>query len=112
MNKKKIRNDIILIAAVVLIAAIGFVLYLATRQSGSVAVVEIDGEHFGSYPLSEDNTVSIDTERGHNLLIIEDGAAYIKEADCPDLICADHAPILNEGETIVCLPHRVVVVIE
>lgn len=112
MNKKKIRNDIILIAAVVLIAAIGFVLYVATRQGGSVVVVEIDGEFFGKYPLSEDASVSIDTERGHNLLIIENGRARIDEADCPDLICAEHAPILNTGETIVCLPNRVIVVIE
>lgn len=112
MNKKKIRNDIILIAAVVLIAAIGFILYTATRQIGRTVTVEVDGAHFGSYPLSKNATVSIDTERGNNLLVIEDGKARISEADCPDLICADHTPIFNVGETVVCLPHRVVVVIE
>lgn len=30
------------------------------------------------------------------------------EADCPDHYCVDHAAIDKVNETIVCLPHRVV----
>ena len=31
------------------------------------------------------------------------------EADCPDLICVHHKPISRQGESIVCLPHKVIV---
>ena len=31
------------------------------------------------------------------------------DADCPDKICVNHATISDVGESIVCLPHRVVV---
>ena len=34
------------------------------------------------------------------------------EANCPDEICVHHKPISKNGETIVCLPNKVVVVIK
>ena len=36
----------------------------------------------------------------------------MKEADCPDKYCVKQGKIKNVGETIVCLPHKVVVEIE
>ena len=42
----------------------------------------------------------------------KNGEAYVSEADCPDGICAAHRPISHVGETIVCLPHRVVIKVE
>ena len=33
----------------------------------------------------------------------------MKKADCKDQICADHKAIEKSGETIVCLPHKVVI---
>lgn len=48
-------------------------------------------------------------ESFRNLLVIKDGKASMKEADCPDKICVAHKPICKKGETIVCLPHKVVV---
>ncbi|MBQ9155690.1 MAG: NusG domain II-containing protein [Eubacterium sp.] len=44
-----------------------------------------------------------------NILKIEDGRVSMVKADCPDKICVDHKPIRNVGETIVCLPHKLVV---
>ena len=45
----------------------------------------------------------------HNILVIKDGRADMTDADCPDRICVNHRPVSQEGETIVCLPHKVVV---
>jgi len=36
----------------------------------------------------------------------------MKKADCKDQICADHKAIEKSGETIVCLPHKVVIEIQ
>ena len=44
-----------------------------------------------------------------NIIIIKDGKASMAKADCPDKICVNHAAISKKGETIVCLPHKVVV---
>ena len=47
-----------------------------------------------------------------NTLVIKDGEASMTEADCPDGICVAHRPIKNTGESIVCLPHKIVVEIQ
>lgn len=111
-NKAKIRNDIIIIAAVISIAAIALICLQLFRPEGSTVVVSIDGEIFGEYPLSSDTTVDIPTENGHNLLVIRDGKADVTDASCPDRICAEHKAISGKGETIVCLPNKVVISVE
>jgi len=52
------------------------------------------------------------TDSGKNVLVIENGEASIKSATCPDKICVSHRKISKSGETIVCLPNKVVVEIE
>lgn len=107
--KNKTRNDIILAGVLLLIAAAGFLLFNLFKSEGDVAVVLIDGAESARYMLSEDMTVVIKTEHGENTLVIEEGRAFVKDADCPDGICAAHAPISNVGESIVCLPHKLVI---
>ena len=49
---------------------------------------------------------------GTNTLVIEDRAAWMEDALCPDHICVDMGKIRYSGQSIVCLPNRVVVSIE
>ena len=46
-----------------------------------------------------------------NRFVIRDGKAYMEYASCPDGICVDHSPIFRDGESIVCLPNRVVITV-
>ena len=111
-NNKKAKNDIILVAVILLIAAIGLLLVNITRQDGAFASVKIDGEETARYSLSDNNTVEIltgDNGEYSKTLVIENGRAYISESNCPDKICAGHKPVCYKGETIVCLPHKVVI---
>lgn len=110
MSKK--RNDIILAAVLLLISVAGFLLYKTFQSSGDYAAVLINGEEKARLPLNKDDKLVINTDGGVNFLVVENGKAYVSEADCPDKICVDHAPISKVGETIVCLPHSVVIVIE
>ena len=113
-NKKKLflRNDIILIAAILLVAAVGLLYLFVFRSVGDTVKVTVDGELYGVYSLSEDVVVDIITGEdgeGLNRLIIRDGKAYMEEASCPDGICVSHRPVFRNGESIVCLPNKVVV---
>ena len=69
-----------------------------------------DGSVTASYPLSEDITVTLwNEERTHyNLLMIRNGSAEISDANCPDKICVRSKAITRDGESIICLPHRLV----
>lgn len=109
---KKTKNDIILVAVILLIAAAGLLTVNLTRQEGSMVVVKIDGNETERYSLYEDRTVEIITgenDEFSNTLVIEDGKAYISQADCPDKICQEYRAVSYSGETIVCLPHKIVI---
>lgn len=104
------RNDIILVA-VILFAAILVFFWSAAKKSekGGEVIVYVDGEETATYSLDEKGEYLIETEHGKNLLVIKDGKADVTEADCPDKLCVKQNEINKNGETIVCLPHKVVV---
>lgn len=106
------KNDIILISMIVVLALVAFAgvnFYGARNTKDPRAVVTIDGEVYGSYPLSENIRIKIESGEGYNDLVIEDGAASIEKASCPDKVCVRHKPVDKTGETLVCLPNKVVV---
>lgn len=108
----KKRMDIWLIGGV-LFLALGFWAYLYfTREEGAAAVVEIDGDETARYSLEEPLAAEIVSPWGINLLVIENGTAKVTEADCPDKLCVDQHAIQFQGESIICLPHKVTVRIE
>ena len=56
------------------------------------------------YPLSDNRSICV-TQNGITLeIVIEDGAAYVLQADCPDLVCVNSQKIKKSGQTIVCAP--------
>ena len=106
------RNDVLLIATLLVLAG-ALALFLGlTRHDGGYISVSVHGEIVAELPLDEDASLPIGTEEGSNLLIVEDGAARMESADCPDLLCVKMGSIRWAGESIVCLPHQVVVTVE
>lgn len=105
----RLRNDIIFIAALLTVVSAVGLFYFFFRGEGDTVDVSLDGKALGSYSLSEDRTVEIKSEGGYNILVIKDGEAYVSEASCPDGICSAHKPISRDGESIICLPNKVVV---
>ena len=107
---RKIKaNDILLIGAILLAALAGAVIMLLTRSEGDSVTVTVDGKLFAEYSLSENRTVEIKNGEGFNILVIENGRAYVHEASCPDGICSSHRPISYSGQSIICLPNKVVI---
>lgn len=107
--EKKRRNDIILIAALLAAAGTAFGIIQLSKTSGGYAVVVQDGRETATYPLNEDISVTITSPTGYNTLVIKDGKADVTDADCPDKLCVNQHSISYNGETIVCLPNKLVV---
>ena len=98
------RNDIILIVSLLLVAALGMLYLFKFRSAGDTVRVTVDGKLYKTYSLSQDITEDIITgENGEylNRLVIKDGKSYMERASCPDDICFDHAPIFRDGESFV-----------
>lgn len=108
-GRRKLRNDIIFISVLVaLITAVALGVLLFSRD-GDTVIVTVDGQIYGEYSLDTDRRVEIVNGESHNLLVIEGGKAFVESASCPDGICSSHRPVSKDGESIICLPNKVVV---
>ncbi len=105
--KKKIKVDLILIAVLFVSALLALFIIRQNSSVGAFVRVSIDGESAGEYSLFENGEYSLNG--GTNILVIEDGYAYMKAADCPDSLCVKTGRISHTGQRIVCLPNRVLV---
>ncbi len=113
MQKFKIKNDIILVVSLLLVALLVFSLFLAFAKNGKTVAVIKNGEETACYNIDEDLTIDITSANNqNNTLVIKDGKASIISASCPDKICVKHRSIKRVGETIVCLPNKVVIEIK
>ncbi len=110
-KSKKLRNDIILTASILIVAASVFFIISLMSADGGYVEVKKDGEIIASYPLSENIEVEIGDEKEYNLLIIENGKAYMKDASCPDKLCMHQGYVSQNGETLVCLPNKTTVTV-
>lgn len=103
------RMDLFLFVGILLLAAASAA-FLSFCQGGfgARAVVAVDGEAFGEYSLFEDRVIDVENDFGFNRIVIKKGSVYVESADCPDKYCVTHKPVTGAGESIICLPHRLV----
>lgn len=110
MRFKKFTPDIIVIAVLLLVTASLFAVSILNQEQGNTVVVEIDGVLVKEYPLSQNGTFLLGS--GTNTLVIEDGAAYMSDSNCPDHTCENTGKIHYVGQTIVCLPNRITITVK
>jgi hypothetical protein len=118
MPKSITKSDIILIiviiAAAALFASSRFAVFGdwdAEEEGGSgspVLMVTQDGGAPKYYPLNIDKEVVLKRGEARNILKISGGEAVMKEANCRGEDCLHEPPISKPGETIVCLPNKVI----
>lgn len=104
----RLKNDIIFIVILLIAVSVIGLCYFFMRGEGDTVVVTVDGKPFGEYSLSETRRVDIKTGDNYNVLVIEGGEAHMESASCPDGICVAHKPVSRDGESIICLPNKVV----
>ena len=111
MAKKK-RNDLLLIGCLLALGILSFLSvewYKTSTTKNAQVVVFVDGTETGRYLLAQDEEILIKGTKGDNLLVIKNGKAWVEEAECPDKLCVHTGKISRNGETIVCLPNKIVV---
>lgn len=102
------RNDWILIIVIFVIALVSYIVFHMFNSSNeeTEVVITVDGEIYATLSLEEDQEFTINE---HNYIVIEDGVVNMIEADCPDELCVHQNPIDENGESIICLPNKVIV---
>lgn len=101
--------DLLIAVFFVIVAIISYIiLNMTIGDNGNYAEVTVNGQHYATLNLHENKEIVI-TSKGSNILVISDGEAYMKDADCPDKICVHQGHISKTSQTIVCLPNKVVI---
>ena len=113
MKKKlfggKLSADVLLIAAMLLLAGVLYLVFASNSASAEGVVVRIDGEDVAKYSLYENGEYSLNG--GSNILVIENGYAWLRDANCPDSLCVKQGKISRTGQVITCLPNRLTVTV-
>lgn len=107
----KHKKDILIIALALLAAlALYLVAQMGASEPVSMVVVTVDGEEVMRRPLVMNATYKVPREDGAlNVICVENGEVFMKEANCRDGLCIRQGKIKNAAKTIVCLPNKVTV---
>lgn len=101
----------IIILLILILAGVFFSVWIFRPDSAPGNSLEIrqDGKILKSLPLNQNTKETINSKNGGtNTFIIQDGSVTMIEADCGDHTCIQTGSIQKNGESIVCLPHRLV----
>lgn len=109
-NAENYKRDIIFIATAAVVGIIFGIILLFTKKSGDIVEVSVDGVVEAEFSLDKDAEYEIEgVNGGINHLMIRDGCAWMEDASCPDGLCVNMGKISLKGQSIVCLPNKVVV---
>lgn len=109
------KADLILLASLLLIASFFIVFPIlqkkeALEKQELFAKITIDGKLYKTVALNaEEQELEIRTKYGYNLLKLHNRGIKMIEADCPDQLCLTFSAATAIGQTIVCLPNRLMV---
>ena len=101
----RLRYDLILIGALLAVSLAVVLITTLTRREGGYVEVEKNGELIATYSLSVNGEYSLNG--GTNVLVIEGGVAYLKDANCPDKTCVKTGKIRYVNQSIICLPNEI-----
>lgn len=108
--------DLIIIVCLILVSFLPLVVFgMQQREAPATvtAVLKVDGQVIKTFDLDEQEaayTYRYEADDGdYNLIEVDGEQIRIKEANCGDQVCVRRGWISKSGETIVCLPHKLVV---
>lgn len=112
MNNKAKLFIIVLICLCVLCSFYLIVMNIFDSEADK-AVVYVNNEVHTVIELSDEiyKEYTIETEFGTNIITVSDGSIGVSAADCPDKTCVNTGFINNPGRPIICIPHKLEIII-
>lgn len=114
MNEKKFhfirRRELLIILAIAAAAALGIILPSFLGSGGKTAVIQY-GDIVRRVNLSESGVFTLE-DCGETVFEIADGKIRVREAVCPDKICEKTGYIGYAGQSIICVPEKIVITVE
>lgn len=112
------KLDFVIVAVLMILSFLPEIILGASVGKGynnTYAEITINGKMYKTVALSEhsgEEIFEIKTDDGINIVKIKDNKIGIIEADCPDQVCMNPEYIEKPGQSLVCLPHKVMIEIK
>lgn len=104
------KVDIIIWSIIALVAVVLVCVFAFYPDNAKRVNIRVDGEVVKSFDLDTDREYTINGYHdGTNILVINNHKAFIKHASCPDKLCQKQGKISKVGQSLICIPNRVVV---
>ncbi|MEX1307221.1 MAG: NusG domain II-containing protein [Eubacteriales bacterium] len=108
------RKKEIIIISIILVLAVGALLFLqmsGNDEAQKYVKITVAGEVYDIIPLTDtlDTEFTISTELGENHVVIKDGIVNVDWADCKNQVCVKTKSAEELYDTIVCLPHKLII---
>ena len=104
-------GDYGLVGLLFLISMIGF-WKVHSLPEGQYVVVQIDNRGEYRYAIGETGQIELNGPLGMVRIRMENGHVWIEETPCPHQLCKKMGHISKAGETLVCIPNKVFIIIE
>ncbi len=106
--------DKILILALILFAiSFNFIITSTfTKEEVNNITIKIDKKVYATYNLNINETYIIENGVNFNTIEVKDGYVNMIDANCNDKLCVYQRKINSNFETIVCLPHKLIIEVD
>lgn len=104
-----------LLILIIILSSILSLVFIRIHENKDVDLyisIQVDGKEVHRMPLDESaegKTYAIKTDYGENIIKVENRTVFVEHADCPDKFCMHQGKINKLGQSLICLPHRVMI---
>lgn len=115
MDKKTLRNDLILVISLLLVAVVAFVVIISTRtKTNLIAKISVQNTVVEVIDLSkkEDKDYDIQGINGHLHVRTHNGAIAVISSNCPHQDCVHMGYVSETNKPIICAYNAVYIIIE
>ena len=103
------KADIILFLVALLLSIASLGLNKFARDIGREVIVEVNGTKVAKLDLLQNQRIEVKGPLGTTVIEVKDGKVSVVASACPNKVCVKTGPVNRAGDTIVCVPNRVVV---
>lgn len=100
------KNDIFLTALIIIFCVALLVLPFLFSSDGSSVLIYVDGELFAEKSLDENSETDV---KGLLKVVIKNGEAHVEDSVCPNGSCEHSYAVSSSGESIICLPNKIII---
>lgn len=112
MNKKAVFSVVVL--AIICIVCSVFIIFMKNANDKAVeAIIYVDNKVYTKINLENESDTEfvVETEYGMNKITVYEGRICVSDSDCPDKICVKTGYTDNCYKPIICMPHRLEIVV-